>query len=322
MKQSDVKIYALQFCAASPAMPYPSALANWIDTLPQDRQATFTLPEALEATRLSHGAFLDAAGRLQRKGHLRRVRNGFYLPLRPVHRSHATPFTVDYIDALMAHEGCDYYLCGLSAAGRHGAGYHGVGATHVVANKRLPNLTIGEKGIDFYYRANFGPIRPFIEHSAAMRSERGERAAAIKVSSPELTLLELVAGSGVHDNNANVANMICRHLNPQRLAACSALFPRAVVQRTGYLLDHDYALFRRCTAALERALEPRKPRWVEFSSSWGRAPEQDDFLERYEPPPEFADSWEIEPPERNRRWRVIVRLPPAPDVLPVFFLRT
>ena len=302
-------------------MPYPSALANWINTLPRDRQATFTLTEALEATGLSHGAFLDAAGRLQRKGHLRRVRNGFYLPLRPVHRPRGTPFTVDYIDALMAHEGCDYYLAGLSAAGRHGASYHGAGATHVVANKRLPNLTIGEKGIDFYYRADFGLIRPFIENSEAMRSDWGEGAAPFKMSSPELTLLELVAGSGVHDNNANIANMICRYLNPERLAACSALFPRAVVQRTGYLLDHDYAPFQRCTAALERALELRRPRWVEFSTAWRRSTEQDDFLERFAPPPEIADSWEIGPPERNRRWRVIVRLPPQPDVLPVFFLR-
>ena len=66
--------------------------------------------------------------------------------------------------------------------------------------------------------------------------------------------------------------------------------------------------FRRCTAAQERALAPRKPQWVEFSSSWGRSPEQDDLVERYEPPP-----------ERNRHWRVIVRLPLEPDVLPGYF---
>ena len=302
-------------------MPYPSALANWIDTLPQDRQTTFTLPEALDATGMSHGAFLDAAGRLQRKGHLRRVRKGFYLPIRPVHRPHGTPFTVEYIDALMAHEGCEYYLAGLSAAARHGAGHHAVGTTQVVANKRLPNLTIGESGIDFSYRADFGPVGRFIEDSVAIWGEREEEQAQIKVSSPELTLLDLVAGTGVHDNNANIANMICRYLDPERLAACSALFPRAVVQRTGYLLDHDYAPFRHCTAALERALAPRKPRWVEFSSSWGRGPEQDDFLERYEPPADLADSWDLGPPERNQRWRVIVRLPLQADVLPGLFLR-
>lgn len=302
-------------------MPYPSALANWIDTLPQDRQATFTLPEALDATGMSHGAFLDAAWRLQRKGHLRRVRKGFYLPIRPVHRPHGSPFIVEYIDALMAHEGCEYYLAGLSAAARHGAGHHAVGATQVVADKRLPDLTIGEKGIDFAYRSDFGPVRPFIEHSVAMWGEREQDRPPIKVSSPELTLLELVAGAGVHDNNANIANMICRYIAPARLAACSALFPRAVVQRTGYLLDHDHAPFRRCTAALEQALAPRKPRWVEFSSSWGRSSDQDDFLERYEPPPDIADSWALGPPERNRRWRVIVRLPLEPDVLPGFFLR-
>ena len=319
--QSDVKIYALHFCAALSAMPYPSALANWIDTLPQDRQAAFTMREALDGTGMSHGAFLDAAGRMQRKGSLRRVRKGFYLPIRPVHRPHGSPFAVEYIDALMAHEGCEYYLAGLSAAGRHGAGYHAAGAMHVVASKRLPNLTIGETGIDFTYRSDFGPVRPFIEQSYAMRGEREMDRAPIKVSSPELTLLDLVAGVGAHDNNANVANMICRYLDPERLAACSALFPRAVVQRTGYLLDHEHAPFRRCAAALERALAPRKPRWVEFSRSWRRSPEQDDFLERYEPPADFADSWALGRPERNRRWRVIVRLPLEPDVLPGFFLR-
>lgn len=288
-------------------MPHPCALTDWIDTLPKGRQATFTLTEAIEATGLSRGAFLDAAGRLQRKGHLRHVRNGFYLPLQPVHRPHGAPFAEEYINALIEHEGCEYYLAGLSAAARYGACYHATGTAHVMVNKRLSTLVVGNSGIAFPYRADFAAIEPFIRTTHAIHSEREEDKIPLRVSSPELTLLDLVERphwGGWWDNVANVAYLLAGHLDPQRLADCSNQFPRTVVQRTGYLLDHDHAPYRHCADALEQALSRRNPRWFEFYPVLRNPPAV---------PPELTPQPE---PERNRRWRVIVRRPLEPDVHP------
>ena len=72
-------------------MAFPSVLISWIDGLHQNGQTSFALPEALAATGLSRGAFLDAAERLQRKERLHRVRNGFYVPIRESRRNVGAP---------------------------------------------------------------------------------------------------------------------------------------------------------------------------------------------------------------------------------------
>ena len=287
-------------------MAFPSVLISWIDGLHQNGQTSFALPEALAATGLSRGAFLDAAERLQRKERLHRVRNGFYVPIRESRRNVGAPCSEQFLGELMAFEGCEYYVAFLMAAHFHAAGHHAVGSFQVVSNKRLPPvLRVGPRGFRFCYRRDFGPIRPFLQDVEGYRSERTEDRRMLKVSTPELTLFDLVARPGFaggYDNIANVAIEIGSHLAPDALAACSELFPRAVVQRAGFFIEQ--AEHRNCATALEQSLVNRRPQWVEFHPRLTAA---------------AADTLQLSSlpaPLRSRRWRVIVRQPLEPDVNP------
>jgi predicted transcriptional regulator of viral defense system len=174
----------------------------------------------------------------------------------------------------------------------HGATHQAVMEFQVITNKRLPQLRIGRSNIVFYYRKNLGPI-------AAGIVERKTDTGHMKVSSPELTALDLLryphAGGGL-DNIATVIADLAEHLNAGKLATLAAAYERSVSQRLGYLLD----LFGRSerAGALHRMLTKRSTvPWVELEPSLTID----------------TDLVPQRPQDRNERWHVIVRRLPERD---------
>jgi predicted transcriptional regulator of viral defense system len=264
------------------------SLSSYLTRLLSSGQVVFSRDEALHALAITPRAFMKAAERLQRQSALVHVRPGFYIVVPPQFLSWGAPPPTWYIDELMKHEGCKYYVGLLKAAELHSASHQAVMEFQVITNRRLPKLTVGRSGIVFYYRKDMPDIYEGIE-------DRKTDTGTMRVSSIELTALDLVryprAAAGL-DNIATVLSDLGRKINGTKLALLAQAFERPVAQRLGYLLgrinrgDRAKAMFRTLFAS-------SPPAWVELE-------------------PSQADSG-LEAIERDEHWRVIVRRVPEID---------
>lgn len=268
-----------------------STLSSYAFGLLAIGRGVFSADEAQQEIGISRGAFLDAAERLQRRGHLIRPRRGFYVVVPPQHAVMGAPPPEWYIDALMRHEKRPYYVGLLTAAAAHGASHQATMEFQVVTNKLLPDIEAGRTRIVFSYRKDMGAVSAGIE-------DRKTPSGYMKLSSPELTALDLVryphSGAGL-DNIATVLSELAERLQPQKLASSSRAFEKAVAQRLGHLLGR---LGHSQTAeAMFEALSPRgQLPWIELDRKQAGDPD-------LSPPPS----------ERDEHWRVIVRRPPEID---------
>lgn len=266
-------------------------LSSYITDMLSTGRPVFTAEEAASALQINHGAFLDAAERLQRRKALLNPRQGFYVAVSPQYAAWGAPPPTWYIDALMQHEGESYYVGLLKAAELHGATHQAVMEFQVVTPKRFPKIHAGRSLIVFYYRKN---ILEFSEGVEPRKTDTG----TMQISSPALTALDLLRypqASGGIDNIATVLLDLGPKIDAEQLANLSKLVERPVVQRLGYLLNRlGHASV---TKRLHRTLFERgSPGWIELDRKEARDP---DFT--------------VEPIERDGHWRVIVRRAPEVD---------
>ena len=268
-----------------------SALSSYVSSLLSAGRTVFTAEEAEHALGIGHGAFLDAAERLQRREALLNLRQGFYVVVPPQYASWGAPPPAWYIDALMRREGQAYYVGLLKAAELHGATHQAVMEFQVVTAKRLPRIRAGRSMIAFYFRKDMEAVTAGIE-------DRKTETGTMKISSAALTALDLLRypqASGGMDNVATVLSDLGRRIDREQLATLSVVVERPVVQRLGYLLDH--LGYDELTGPMLEALRARGSLpWTELD----RQGAQD---------PDFAP----EPRQRDLRWRVIVRHVPRVD---------
>ena len=268
-----------------------STLSSFVSGLLSSGRTVFTAEEAEQALGVGHGAFLDAAERLQRREALLNLRQGFYVVVPPQYASWGAPPPAWYIDALMRREGQAYYVGLLKAAELHGATHQAVMEFQVVTAKRLPRIRAGRNLIAFYFRKDMDAVAAGIE-------DRKTDTGTMKISSAALTALDLLRypqASGGIDNVATVLSDLAQKIDPKQLAAVSALVERPVVQRLGYLLEHlgHDAL----TGSMLESLHARGSLpWTELDRQEARDPD-------------FAP----EPRQRDLRWRIIVRRVPQRD---------
>ena len=267
-----------------------STLSSWTTGLLSAGRIVFDRDEAMREIGVGHGAFLDAAQRLQRRGHLISPRRGFYVIVPPQFLAWGAPPPSWYIDDLMRFEGRPYYAGLLKAAELHGATHQAVMEFQVVTGKRLPGIRAGRTVIAFHYRRHMAQV-------AAGMEDRKTDTGCMKVSSPELTALDLLRyprAAGGLDNVATVLTDLGGRLDAEKLATLSKVFERPVVQRLGYLLARLGYVDR--TDPLHAALPGRATGWVELDPA-----EAND--------PNFAP----EPVERDKQWRVVARRVPEAD---------
>ena len=268
-----------------------SALSRYVSNLLSSGRTVFTAEEAEQTLGVGHGAFLDAAERLQRRKALVNPRQGFYVVVPPQYASWGAPPPAWYIDALMRHESQAYYVGLLKAAELHGATHQAVMEFQVISAKRFPKIRVGRNLIVFYFRKELEAVTEGIE---GRKTDTG----TMKISSAALTALDLLRypqASGGIDNVATVLSDLGQRIDPEQLAALSAQVERPIVQRLGHLLEHlgHDALTRPMLKALQaRGSLP----WTELDRQEARDPD-------------FAP----QPRERDPRWRVIVRRVPELD---------
>ena len=268
-----------------------SALSGYVSGLLSLGRTVFTAEEAEQALGIGHGAFLDAAERLQRREALLNLRQGFYVVVPPQYASWGAPPPAWYIDALMRREGQAYYVGLLKAAELHGATHQAVMEFQVVSAKRLPRIRAGRNLIVFYFRKDMEAVTAAIE-------DRKTDTGTMKISSAALTALDLLRypqASGGVDYVATVVSDLGQKIDPGQLAALSALVERPVVQRLGHLLEH--LGLDDLTGPMMESLQARGSLpWTELDRQEARDPD-------------FAP----EPRQRDLRWRVMVRRLPQRD---------
>jgi hypothetical protein len=252
-------------------------------------QAVFTRKEATSALGVTARGFLKAAERQQRRHALFNPRRGFYVVVPPQYLSWGAPPPSWYIDDLMRHEGHPYYVGLLKAAELQGATHQAVMEFQVVTDKRIPKIHAGRSIISIVYRRDMASIAPaIIDH----KTDTGR----MKISSPELTALDLLRYAhvaGTLDSIATVLSDLGAKLRAAPLAALGPAFERSVLQRLGYLLD--FVKQTDCANVLHNyLLKPRPLPWVEL-----------------EPNPRRAKSKPVI--ERNTRWNVIAHRKPQID---------
>lgn len=263
-------------------------LSSYLTGLLSSGRAVFSRDEAVRDLGSSPGAFLDAAERLQRRGHLVNLRQGFYVVVPPQYLSWGAPPPSWYIDDLMRHEGRPYYVGLLRAAELHGASHQAVMEFQVITSKRMPKLLVGRSRIAFCYRKDMEAVTAGIEHR---KTDTGR----MKVSSVELTALDLLRYSratGGIDPIATVLSELGGKIDPAKLGSLSKSFERSVVQRLGHLLER-LGHGDRSPLMFLKLFEGKPPAWVELDRSEAEL--------------------EPEPIERDHRWRVVVRRAPEVD---------
>ena len=208
-------------------------LSTYLSELLARGEVIFSSQEAEQSLGIGHGAFLDAAERLQKQKKLVRLRRGNYVVVPPQFGSWGAPPPSWYIDALMRHEASPYYIGLLKAAEIHGATHQAVLEFQVITEKRMPNIQVGRSMLSFYYRKQIAPVSQAI---ADHKTETG----SMKVSSVELNALDLLrypqASAGL-DNIVTILADLGEKINSEKLASVSVSFPKSVVQRLGHLLD-------------------------------------------------------------------------------------
>lgn len=191
----------------------------------------------------------------------------------------------------MRYEHTSYYVGLLKAAELHGAAHQAVMEFQVVATKQIRPLRAGRARIAFYFRKDLDAVAAGIEEQ---KTDTGK----MKVSSPELTILDLFRypqASGGLDNIATILDELGPKADPEKLAALCPAFERSVVQRVGYLLSKagfaDHVDKAHAALGTGPAMQ-----WIELD-------------------PLLASDPDLAPSivERDQRWRVLVRRIPERD---------
>jgi hypothetical protein len=268
-----------------------TTLPKYLTTLQSEGQISFTRDEAVKTLKITLSAFLKAAARLQKQRMLFNPRQGFYVAVPPQFLNWEAPPPSWYIDALMRHERRPYYVGLLKAAELHGATHHAVMEFQVITDRQLPKIRAGRSWITFHFRKDLKAVRTGVE-------ERKTDTGTMKVSSPELTALDLlryIHVAGGLDAVATVLADLGGKIDGAKLTTMATHFDRACGQRLGYLLDRLGHSER--VLALHDYLSAAKPLpWVALE------------------PAKRGESVSNQPPiERNERWRVSVRRYPELD---------
>jgi predicted transcriptional regulator of viral defense system len=208
----------------------PSDLADW---LIGRGQHFITTTEAAKVIGVPAETVPASLKHSRKAGKLVAVTKGAWVPVPPEYRSAGAPPASHFIDQLMTHLGHPYYVGLLSAAAMHGASHQSPMVFQVVTPARLRDRMIGRNRIQFLQRASTTE-RP--------HQQRNVPTGRIWVSTPEATVLDLAESPDDGGGLSNVATIIGELLQDSlidvaALAEVSPLYPTAVIQRAGFLID-------------------------------------------------------------------------------------
>lgn len=226
-------------------------LEGWVDSLQSLGRYSFLRSEALTENGPSAEAVNKALQRLERRGRLAKIKKYFYVII-PLEYSKSGVLPPSwYIDDLMKALKQPYYVGLLSAAALHGASHQQPQEFQVFSDRFIRSLHVGPRRIRFLTNKRL-PETAVQE----VKTPTGK----MRVSTPELTVVDLVRFSkaaGGLDNVATILAELLPYLGEKRLMkAVRLLHDVPSTQRLGFLLDSLRA--RRLSAPIHAWIKKRR----------------------------------------------------------------
>ena len=214
-----------------------TALHAFVDNRLAAGRGWFSRDDAL-ACGIAPSALSSALTRAVAKGKLACPRRGFYLIVRPEHRSSGAADPAEWIDPLMKHQGLGYRVSLLRAAAHHGSSHQAAMIFQVVAPRQLRDLTLGAHRLQFIYQE---PEAFAACNEPALVEAIKTPAGFAVVAGVELTLLDCVRymhRAGGLGSVAQIAKDLGARADARKLAKLAAHYEGSAVRRLGYLLEH------------------------------------------------------------------------------------
>ncbi len=250
------------------------------DQLLAEGRGSITTAEVLEETGASRDAVRAATANAIGKGLLFSPVKGLYVPVPSQYRNWRVVPADHFIDAMMGHLGCGYYVGFLSAAAHWGAGHQAVQEYQVVVDRHVLDRRIER------IRLRFHQTRHIVERDT-VRVAGAE--SMLTLATVNQCAVDLVAAPSWGGGLSNVATVLAElpGLDGRQLARLASDRGRPVVQRLGWLLEH-----------------------VEAEVDLGPL----DELVRPRARPVRLDSRQSDQGERSERWGVVVNTHVEADV--------
>jgi predicted transcriptional regulator of viral defense system len=159
---------------------------------------------------------------------------GLWAPVAPEFRAWGGPPATEFITALADHLNVDYYVGWLAAAELHGAAHHAPQVSQIAVSRLIRDRRIGRARLSFHVRSNLARLPVMV---------RMARASRYRVSSPEVTALDIAADidlAGGLDNAATVIADLADEtgLDETKLSEIAPLFPAAASRRVGWIVEN------------------------------------------------------------------------------------
>ena len=204
----------------------------WLDGLYAQGRPIFTFEEVRRTRSVSGTAMRSTLARAQRAHLLFSPARGLYVIVPPEYRGDGVPPWRWYLERMMRHLGASYYVGLLSAAAQFGASPQSAQETQVIVDRQVHSRTAGRGRLVFVHSSRAAKA-PTLE----VTTPTGR----IRFSTPEMTMLDLVAHPARAAGWGNVASLLpdlARQGTRRGWAAALRVEPATLqVQRLGYLLD-------------------------------------------------------------------------------------
>lgn len=242
--------------------------ALW-DRLQAEGRGSITSTEIVRETGASADAVRAATANAIAKGLLFSPAKGQYVPVPPQYRSWRVVPADHFIDIMMNHLDCGYYVGFLSAAAHWGAAHQAVQEYQVVVNRHVLDRDIER------LRLRFHQIR-HLEERDTVRVAGTQ--AMLTVATPNQCAVDLIDAPSWGGGFSNVATVLAElpDLDGAQLAQLAERRVRPIAQRLGWLLEHvDAEVDLEPLDALVRSrkrtvlLDARRARQGERDERWG-----------------------------------------------------
>jgi len=193
-----------------------------------------TLPEVAELLAVPREQVPPIMARLRKKRQIFSPTRSAYVPIPAEYRLWGAVPATHFVDPLMAQLKHPYYVGYLSAAEIHGAAHQRPQVFQVVTTVQVRNRSFGRVVLEFIKDVNA------VDHPVVLVNTP---TGTMRVATPEVTLLDLVGsprhGGGLSNVATVAADLVALgQLEPEELVRAAKTYPIAVVQRSGWILDH------------------------------------------------------------------------------------
>ncbi len=204
----------------------------WVDRMHARGRLVFTTDQARADLGVTASAAWNALSRAQTQGLIFSPAKSLYVVVPAEYRTAGAPPWQWYLDPMMHHLKVGYYAGLLTAAAHHGSSPQAAQEVQVVVTRQQRDRPAGRARLRFVQNPRASDM-PVVEATTAT--------GRVRISTPEVTMLDLVAHPRVSGGWGNIASIV-RDLGPlgskrgwKDALATDPAVPR--VQRLGYLLD-------------------------------------------------------------------------------------